>query len=144
MTTYLLKTEPTTYSYDNLARDKKTVCDGVASPAALANTRRVHKGDQAFVYHTGDEKQIVGLASIASEALEDPRQPGKTPDGAPKFAVFEIRALKKAARPLTLAAMKADKRFAGFDLLRLPRLSVMPVPPEHDRLIRELTGLGDG
>ena len=69
---------------------------------------------------------------------------GLTPDGAPRFAVFEIRPLKKAARPLTLAAMRADKRFAGFELLRLPRLSVMPVPPEHDRLIRELTGLGDG
>ncbi len=141
MTTYLLKTEPSVYSFDDLAGDKRTVWDGVTNNAALANIRRVQKGDQAFIYHTGDERQIVGLAAIASGPMEDPKNPGLNAAGSPKFAVFEIRALKKAATPLTLGAMKADARFAGFDLLRLPRLSVMPVPPEYDRLIRKLTGL---
>lgn len=141
MTTLLLKTEPADYSFDDLVHDKTTVWDGVTNNAALANLRRARKGHGAFIYHTGDERAIVGLARIAGDPYEDPARPGLNKAGEPKFAVVGIRAVKKAKSPLSLGAMKGDERFAGFTLLRQPRLSVMPVPPEIDALIRELTGL---
>lgn len=142
MTTFLLKTEPSVYSYADLARDEQTVWDGITNNAALLHIRSVKKGDAAFIYHTGDERAIVGLASIVSNPYQDPKTPGSNTKGEPKFAVFEIKPVKAAPKPLSLDAMKADERFAGFDLLRLPRLSVMPVPAPIDALIRELTGLG--
>jgi predicted RNA-binding protein with PUA-like domain len=141
MTTYLLKTEPSVYAYADLARDKKTTWDGVTNPAALAHIRAAKKGDQAFIYHTGDERRIIGLAKIISAPYEDPKKPGLNSAGAPKFAVFDLAPVAEAKKPLSLDEMKADERFEGFDLLRLPRLSVMPVPPKIDALIRRLTGL---
>lgn len=141
MATYLLKTEPSTYSYDDLVRQKKATWDGVANPAALANLRAVKKGDELLIYHTGDEKAVVGLAKAIGEPFEDPKQPGKTPDGKAKFAVIDLAPVKAAKTPVTLAAIKADKRFEGFDLVRLPRLSVMLVPAAMDKAIRAMTGL---
>lgn len=141
MPTFLLKTEPGTYSFDDLIREMKTVWSGISNPGALIHLRSARPGDEAFIYHTGDEKAIVGLARIESKPYEDPAHPGKTPAGEPKFAVVGIKALKKAKTPLTLAAMRADKRFADFILLKNSRLSVMPVPAPLDKLIRQLADL---
>lgn len=141
MATYLLKTEPSVYSYADLVRDKRTTWDGVSNNAALIHIRAARKGDQALIYHTGEERRIVGLAKITSDPYEDPKNPGLNSAGAPKMAVFDLAPVAAVKKPLTLQDMKADARFKDFDLLRLSRLSVMPVPPELDRIIRELTGL---
>jgi predicted RNA-binding protein with PUA-like domain len=141
MPTFLFKTEPGEYSFARLQTDKRAVWDGITNNAALGHLRTARKGDQAFIYHTGDEKAIVGLAEITGPAYEDPKNPGKNPAGLPKFAVVELRPLRPAKTPLTLAAIKADKRFKEFALVKQSRLSVMPVPAEIERLIRELTGL---
>ncbi len=147
MATYLLKTEPSVYSFSDLVRDKRTTWDGVSNPAALIHIRAIKSGDDLFIYHTGDEKAIVGLARAASAAFEDPKHPGKNHKGEPKAAVFELTPVAPAKTPLTLEDVKADAKLggvgggAGFDLVRLPRLSVMPVPPAVDTLIRKRTGL---
>ncbi len=141
MPTYLLKTEPRTFSYADLVREKESTWDGVSNPAALINIRAMRTGDDALIYHTGDERAIVGVARVTSNPYQDPSQPGLNKDGLPKFAVVDLSPRGAAKSPLTLHAMKADPRFAGFDLLRLPRLSVVPVPAAIDRVIRALTGL---
>jgi predicted RNA-binding protein with PUA-like domain len=141
MPTFLLKSEPSVYAYADLERDKRTVWDGVANNAALLHIRAARKGDAAYIYHTGDERRIVGLARLVSDPYEDPKNPGLNGEGLPKLAVFDLAPVAAATVPLSLDDMKGDQRFKGFDLLRLPRLSVMPVPPEIDRLIRKLTGL---
>lgn len=143
MPTFLLKTEPSEYSFDSLVRDGRTVWSGISNNAALAHLRTARKGDQAFIYHTGDERAIVGVAAIMSDPYEDPANPGRTAAGTARFAVVDLRAGKRAPRTLTLEAMKGDRRFAvrEFALLRQSRLSVMPVPEKIDSLIRGLTGL---
>jgi predicted RNA-binding protein with PUA-like domain len=141
MATFLLKTEPGTYSFDDLLREKRTAWSGVTNPGALINLRSAKKGDEAFIYHTGDEKAIVGLARVVSAPYEDPARPGKTPDGKPKFAVIDIEQIRRARTPLSLAAMRADKRFKDFLLLKNSRLSVMPVPAELDKMTRSIAGL---
>jgi predicted RNA-binding protein with PUA-like domain len=141
MTTYLLKTEPNDYAYDDLVREKKTIWDGVANNAALIHLRAMKKGDEALIYHTGSEKRITGLASVVSNPYEDPQNPGETKDGAPKFAVVDIKPVKAATKKATLADIKADPRFEGFDLVRQPRLSVMPVPAKLDKALRKMAGL---
>lgn len=135
MATFLLKTEPDVYSYDDLVRDKKTHWDGVANNAALMHMRSARKGDEAFIYHTGDERAIVGLAKITSDPAPDPASDD------PKRVVFEVRPAKRAKTPVTLAEVKADKRFAEFALVRQSRLGVMPVPPAMDRALRAMAGL---
>lgn len=146
MATWLFKTEPDEFSFADLQRGGPSLWDGVSNPAALGHLRRVRRNDEVFIYHTGGEKSIVGLARVIAGPGEDPRRPGRTPAGEPKFAVVTLRALRAARTPLSLAAMKADARFtgpegAGFDLLRSTRLSVMPVPPKVEGVIRSLTGL---
>jgi predicted RNA-binding protein with PUA-like domain len=141
MAMFLLKTEPETYSYDDLAREKRAVWDGVSNPAACKAIRSARKGDEAFIYHTGKEKQIVGLAQIASDPYEDPNAPGVNDRGEPKRPVFDLKPVKKATSPLTLAEMKGDSGFDGFELVRLPRLSVMAVPAKLEKAIRARTGL---
>jgi len=121
---WLLKTEPSTYSFDDLVRDKRTTWDGVSNPVALKNLRAMRKGDQAFVYHTGAEKAIVGIARIAG----DPRPDPKLDD--PRLVVVELEPVRGLRKPVSLAAVKADRRFADFALVRISRLSVMPVPPD--------------
>lgn len=144
MATFLLKTEPGTYSYEDLVREKRTIWSGVANPAALIALRSARKGDEAFIYHTGDERAIVGLATVVSDPYEDPENPGLNKEGLPRAAVVDLKPIRAAKAALTLDAMKNDDRFKGFDLLRLPRLSVMVVPPAMDKLIRKLTGLAGG
>jgi len=141
MTTYLLKTEPGDYAYDDLVGEKKTIWDGVKNNAALIHLRAMRTGDEALIYHTGNEKRIAGLAAVVSDPYKDPQHPGETRDGAPKFAVVDIKPVKAATKEATLADIKADPRFEGFDLVRQPRLSVMPVPAKLDKALREMAGV---
>lgn len=141
MATFLLKTEPSEYGYDDLVREGRTIWSGVTNNAALAHLRTARKGDEALIYHTGDEKAIVGLAKIVSDPYEDPARPGRTPKGEPKFAVIDLAPLRVATAAVTLAQIKADPRFGSFPLVTQPRLSVMPVPPDIDRALRSMAGL---
>lgn len=120
MARFLVKTEPSTYSFADLQRDKRTVWDGVSNPVALKHLATIRKGDTVVVYHTGDEKQAVGLAVAASDAYPDP----KLKD--PKRPVVDLTADKPLPAPVTLARVKADAVLKGTELARLPRLSVMP------------------
>jgi predicted RNA-binding protein with PUA-like domain len=126
---WLFKEEPTNYSYDDLARDGKTSWTGVRNPVAQRNLRGVKKGDKIFFYHTGDEKSVVGICRAAGDAYADPA------DKTGKLFAVDVEPVKKLKSPVTLAAIKADKRFASFPLTRQPRLSVMPVPPEEWEII---------
>jgi predicted RNA-binding protein with PUA-like domain len=125
MNRWLLKSEPTTYSFADLLREQVTTWDGVKNPAALNHLRAMKKGDQALFYHTGDEKAIVGVARIVSNPYRDPQLED------PKRAVVDIAPVRGLKTPVSLARIKADPRFAGFALVRVPRLSVMPVTPEQ-------------
>ena len=124
MNYWLLKTEPTVYSYSDLERDKKTVWDGVSSPGGLHQIKQTKKGDLVFIYHTGDEKQIVGIGEIISDPYEDPKKDD------PRLFVTEIKPKKKLKSPVTLAILKTDKRFSNSRLIREKRLSVQPMPKE--------------
>jgi len=119
---WLLKSEPSLYSWDDLARDKKGTWDGVSNAAALIHLRAMKKGDLALIYHTGDERAAVGIAEITRSAYPDPKQAN------PKLVVVDLRPKAKLANPVTLDQIKSDKAFSGWDLLRISRLSVMPVP----------------
>lgn len=141
MATFLLKTEPTVYSFEDLEREKRAVWDGVKNNAALGHLRTARKGDEVLIYHTGEEKRIVGLARVASDPYEDPKHPGKNDRGEPKLAVIDLAPVRRARTPGTLAQIKADPRFASFALVRQGRLSVMPVPPDLDRVLRSMSGL---
>lgn len=141
MATLLLKTEPGAYSFDDLLRDKRAVWDGITNPAALKHLRSARRGDRVFIYHTGDERAIVGLASVVTDPREDPGHPGRTGAGEIKTPVIEIAPVRRARTPVTLEAIKRDARFATFALVRQSRLSVMPVPPETDRALRRMAGL---
>lgn len=121
MPAYLFKTEPSAYSYSDLARDKRTRWDGVSNALALIHLRGVRKGDRIVIYHSGDSRSAVGLAVATSDAYPDPA----AADG--KHVAVDVRAERAFDHPVPLAAIKTDPVFAGFDLLRLPRLSVMPI-----------------
>lgn len=141
MATFLFKTEPGEYSFADLQKDGVTRWSGVSNATALIHIRTARAGDDVLLYHTGDERAIVGLARVSKAAYEDPDNPGKNDRGEPRAAVVDLKPLKPFARPVTLAAIKADKRFAEFALVKLSRLSVMPVPPDLDRLLRAMGGL---
>jgi len=134
MNHWLLKTEPSVYSYSDLERDKQTVWDGVRNPYAIRHIREAKIGDLAFIYHTGEEKQVIGIAEIISEPDNDPESED------PRLWVFEVKAKRKLKKPVTLAEIKADKRFKGSTLVRAPRLSVQAMPKELWDAILELSG----
>jgi predicted RNA-binding protein with PUA-like domain len=113
---FLLKTEPSVYSFADLQRDKQTVWDGVTNPAAVKNLREMKAGDQLILYHTGDEKRAVGTATVVSVDAGDPKKP-----------ITKIKAGKALGSSKTLAEMKADARFKDSPLLRQSRLSVVPL-----------------
>jgi predicted RNA-binding protein with PUA-like domain len=113
---YLLKTEPTEYSFADLERDKTTVWDGVTNPVALKNLRAMKPGERLVIYHTGDEKSAVGTATVVSVDASDPRNPR-----------VKIQAGKAVAKAVTLAEVKANKLFADSPLVRQGRLSVVPL-----------------
>jgi len=122
---WLLKTEPSTYSYDDLEREGRAVWDGVTNPAALRNLRAMKKGERVLVYHTGDEKAVVGTAEVVREAYPDPRYKGGT------LVVVDIEPRGRVARPVALAEIKAMPEFAESPLVRQGRLSVVPVSAEQ-------------
>jgi len=129
---WLLKTEPGTYSYDDLAKEKKATWDGISNAAALKNIRAMKKGELALIYHTGDERAVVGVAEITSKPHPDPKKDDE------KLVVIEIKPKRKLATPVTLETIKVDKAFAGWDLLRIGRLSVVPVPAGVWKRIEQL------
>ena len=131
MARFLVKTEPSTYSFADLSRDKRTVWDGVSNPVALKYLATIRKGDTVVVYHTGEEKQAVGLAVAASDAYPDPKLKN------PKRPVVDLAADRALPKPVTLADAKADAVLKGTELARLPRLSVMPfTEAQFQRLLR--------
>ena len=131
---WLFKSDPETYGFSELQRDKETRWDGVSNPVALRNLRACKKGDRILMYHTGDEKAIVGFAEVTREAYPDPKQKD------PRFVVVDIKAGKKITKPVTLASVKARKEFADFALVRLSRLSVMPVTDAQWKMLLKMGG----
>ena len=125
MAQWLVKEEPEHYSFDQLMKEKKTVWAGVKNPLAQKHLRSIKRGDRVFYYHTGKEKAIVAIATAASDAYPDPK------DATKKAFVVDVAPVKKLARPVTLAEIKADRAFASFPLVRMSRLSVMPVTDEE-------------
>jgi predicted RNA-binding protein with PUA-like domain len=122
---WLFKTEPSVYSFQQLQKEKKTIWDGVKNNLALKNLKDIKKGDEILIYHTGDEKAAVGIARALSGAYPDPEKKD------PKLLVVDIEAAKSLPRPVTLAEVKANKKLANFDLVRLSRLSIMKVSDEQ-------------
>jgi predicted RNA-binding protein with PUA-like domain len=122
---WLVKEEPEHYSFAQFVADGKTVWSGVKNPVAQRNLRSMKKGDRVFFYHTGKEKSVVGTATVSTAAYPDPK------DKSGKMVVVELMAGNPLARPVTLAEIKADKRFASMPLVRIARLSVQPVTDEE-------------
>ena len=122
---WLVKEEPSNYSFDDLTRDGRTSWTGVRNPLAQKHLRSIRKGDRIFFYHTGNEKSVVGIARAAGNAYPDPA------DGTGKLYAVDVEPVKKLPAPVTLAAVKADKAFASFPLVRMARLSVMPVSDDE-------------
>lgn len=131
---WLLKTEPDEYSYADLERDSSTVWDGVNNPLALKHLRTMEIGDLVFIYHTGKERRVIGVAEVVTQPYPDPKL-----DDA-KRVVVQVRAIQRVAQPITLTKIKQDGNFEGFDLLRLSRLSVVPVSESHWQRLLHLTG----
>jgi predicted RNA-binding protein with PUA-like domain len=131
---WLIKEEPTHYSFDDLLRDKRTSWTGVRNPVAQKHLQSIRQGDRIFFYHTGDVKAVVGVAKAASAPYPDPE------DKAGKFYAIDVAAVKKLKSPVTLAAVKADKAFASFPLVRISRLSVMPVTDDEWKRIESMAG----
>jgi predicted RNA-binding protein with PUA-like domain len=129
---WLVKEEPEHYSFDQFLADGSTVWSGVRNPVAQKHLRAMKRGDRVFYYHTGKEKAVVGTARVATEAYPDPNDAGGN------LVVVELAADKKLKRPVTLAEIKAAGRFPDFPLVRIPRLSVMPVTEEQWQAIEAM------
>ena len=126
-----MKSEPGSYSWDQLVRDRATEWDGVRNPAARLHLKAMGKGDEAFFYHSGDERQIVGIMRVTREAQPDPRDPN--------WVSVAVEALK-AFGPVTLKAIKAEPKLAKMELIRQSRLSVSPVRDEEWQAILGMAG----
>ena len=133
MAQWLVKEEPDHYGYDQLERDRKTVWAGVRNPLAQKHLRSIRRGDRIFYYHTGKQKAVVAVAAAASDAYPDPS------DADGKLFVVDIVPGQALPRPVTLAEIKADKAFASFPLVRMARLSVMPVTDAEWKRIESLS-----
>lgn len=131
MNYWLLKTEPGSYSWSDLLKDKKTVWDGVRNFQARSNMKKMEKGDTVLVYHTGDEKAIVGLARVTKAPFPDPKDA--------EWIVVELSPDKPLKKPVSLAQIKSDKRLSDMVLVRASRLSVQPVKPAEYDLITSLS-----
>lgn len=132
MAIWLLKTEPSVYSYDDLERDGSTMWDGVTNPTALQNIRKMEKGDIAIIYHTGDERQAVGIAEVTRGYYVNPEHDN------PKLAVCDVKAKERLKNPVTLAQIKALLELKDWDLVRLSRLSVVPVNDKQWKVVQKL------
>ncbi len=131
MNYWLLKTEPGTYSWDDLVRDKKTAWDGVRNFQARTNLKAMNKGDTVFIYHTGDEKAVVGIGRVERESYPDPKDND--------WVLVDLSANKPLKKPVTLTQIKSDKRLSGMTLVKASRLSVQPVRKEEYDLIIALS-----
>jgi predicted RNA-binding protein with PUA-like domain len=132
---WIVKTEPSTYSYADLESQKTAVWDGVKNNLALKHLRQMKRGDRVLVYHTGDEKAVVGLADVASEAYPDPKQKD------PRLAVVDLTAAARLPQSVPLAEIKKDRAFADLGLVRMGRLSVMPASAEQFKRLLKLGGM---
>jgi predicted RNA-binding protein with PUA-like domain len=130
---WLFKEEPTHYSLDQLFRDKRAVWSGIENNLALQHLRSVSKGDHVLYYHTGKEKAIVGVIEVVKGPYADPEQ------NDPRLVVVDVKPLRRFDRPVTLAEIKSNPKFADFALVRNSRLSVMPVNREQWREIEKLS-----
>ena len=134
MSAYLFKTEPGAYSYDDLVRDKRTVWEGISNAQALIHLRQVRRGDEVLIYHTGGEKSVVGLARAESAPYPDPKL------GDPKRVVVDLVPVRALARPVPLAAFRADPKLREVALVKNTRLSVMPLAAAEMARVLELGG----
>lgn len=141
MACFLFKTEPTEFSFADLERDAACLWDGVTNAAALIALRSCKVGDDVLIYHTGDERAIVGLARVTKAPHEDPANPGVNARGEPKFAVVGLAPVARATTPVPLSKIKADARFKDFPLVTQGRLSVMAVPANLAKALRSWAGL---
>ena len=133
---WLVKTEPGTYSYEDLEREGRAVWDGVTNPVALRNLRAMKVGDPVIVYHTGDERAAVGLAEVVRASYPDPKARDE------RLVVVDLKAKGRLAAPVTLQAIKALAAFADSPLVRQGRLSVVPVTAEQWARLLALAGEG--
>jgi len=134
MAHWLLKSEPSSYSWDQLVKEKHTSWTGVRNPQAQANLKAMKPGDLCFFYHSGEGKEIVGIAKVTKTAYPD------ATDKAGKSITVDISAVEPVKAPVTLAAIKADPAFKEFKLVRQSRLSVVPVSDEHWKLLTKMSG----
>ncbi|HXP31832.1 MAG TPA: EVE domain-containing protein [Stellaceae bacterium] len=135
MNYWLLKSEPSSYSWDQLVKDGRTHWDGVRNHQAANNLKAMKRGDRAFFYHSGEGPAIVGVAEIVKEAFPDPSDEGS------RFVMVDVRPLQAAKTPVTLAAIKAEPKLAQLALVRQGRLSVVPVSAEEWRILSKMAGL---
>lgn len=132
---WLMKTEPATYSFGDLQRDRRTEWDGVRNNQAQLFMRQMSKGDLTLIYHSGKDKCIVGVADVVRGAYPDPDSAND------KHVLIDVRASKRLPNPIPLSDIKADERFAEFHLVRMSRLSVMPVPANMWKRLTAMGGL---
>jgi predicted RNA-binding protein with PUA-like domain len=132
---WVLKTEPSTYGFPDLVRERRTRWEGVSNAVALKHLRSMLEGDDALIYHTGNEKSLVGLARIASAPYPDPAQKDE------RLVVVDVEAVKPLPRPVSLAEIKADPAFKDLGLVRLSRLSVVSVEPDQWKRLLAMAGL---
>jgi predicted RNA-binding protein with PUA-like domain len=135
VTIWLLKTEPGEFSFDDLVARGVEPWDGVSNPGALSNLRAAQAGEVCVIYHTGNERQAVGLATVERTAYPDPKENN------PRLIVIDVRARARLPKPVTLAQIKADARFADSPLVRMGRLSVVPLTEEQYAAILEMSGM---
>jgi predicted RNA-binding protein with PUA-like domain len=132
---WILKTEPSEYGFPDLVRERRTRWSGVSNAVALKHLRSMLEGDDVLIYHTGNEKSIVGFAKVASAPYPDPAQ------NDPRLVVVDVEAGKPVPRRVSLAEVKADPAFSDFGLVRLSRLSVIPVEPEQWARLLKMAGV---
>jgi len=131
---WLVKEEPTHYGFDELVKDKRAVWSGVRNALAQRHLRAIKRGDRILYYHTGAEKAVVGIAKALSDAYPDPE------DTTGKYVAVDVAAVKRLPRPVTLAEIKAEAAFRDFPLVRIARLSVMPVTDAEWARIERMAG----
>jgi predicted RNA-binding protein with PUA-like domain len=134
MAHWLVKSEPSVYSFDQLIKDKSTVWSGVRNYAARLHLRGMKKGDEVFYYHSNEGTDIVGIAKVGKEAYQDPT----TDDD--RWSAVDIAPVRRLAKPVTLERIKADKRLADMALVRIGRLSVQPVTDREWKIVLEMAG----
>jgi predicted RNA-binding protein with PUA-like domain len=133
MAHWLIKSEPSVYSWDQFVKEKKTSWTGVRNFQAMANLKAMKVGDRCFFYHSGEGKDIVGIAEVVKTAYPDPT------DKEGKSVTVDVKPVEPVKHPVTLAAIKADPKFKDFKLVRQSRLSVVPVSDEHWKLLTKMS-----